>query len=939
MQQEELATRLSEGWRTVHEQSGKAIEWIERTRQSARRLDGEADHLVLKLRRTRNQARSLQQVSCSASTVGFFGLSQAGKSYLISALAAGESGRLETLLDGQRLDFVEHINPPGGGKEATGLVTRFTRARHDAVAGFPLRLRLFSEIELVKIFVNSFFNDFNLEKIGFSFAGELSQAAHQALNAMQTRLRSERVAGVTEDDVVDLWDYLKERFPWTISALEGDFLPRLVDLAPYLVPTDRAELFSFLWGRVQGFTDLFLRLSVRLTALGNPPTVLAPLSALVEPGPSGEGFVQRDSIMNVDMLERLGHVDLSMIEVRVLADGPGVPPAPPAPPAPGSAQPLGHAIARAELAALTAELTICLANAPVQTTFDTVDLLDFPGYRGRLKHESLEQLDTIAAMGGRGNPVAQLFLRGKVAYLFERYTDLQEMNVLVVCTASHKQSDVADVGPVLSGWIRRTQGELAAQRANRPSGLVWAITMFDLKIADSLNKSEAMMEMVWEDLIKMTMLERFAQYEWMQEWSPERPFDTTFLVRKPRMPVTFLTIENGVEHAVSPSCAPALAMMERTFCNEALVRQHVGEPQQAWQSMMSLNDGGISRLSDYIARVAVREHKLTRLAEQLERTLHDLIEGRLGPWFYHQGADEVQSRKRIAQNVVDAIVPRARLLGELQTSLLLSDEVLQSLYMRSGLDSPVDEQASTSATGQTGQTGSAPEPVDDGLGLGMGLDLFGEVPSATPSGSPGAVADVASSAHGARTGSDARFARAVVREWINHLRGIPENTRLVGYLGLNRRTLEQITDELITGIVRHDLESRLLDKVSRTEQMGTKRERLVDRQVLAVRAMLGDFVAWLGLDHTDPANTLPSRVNPGKPVFARPERIPHGALPPVAETAVDHARIYLADWLVALGALIVGNAGHDAGREISAQRNAELGDILRALKSVRLEDA
>ncbi|AWB34942.1 putative virulence factor [Orrella marina] len=916
MEQDELADRLSESWHSVYEQSGRAIEWIGRTRRSARRLDGEADHLVLKLRRARNQARSLQQVSRSASTVGFFGLSQAGKSYLISALAAGESGKLETVLDGQRLDFVEHINPPGGGKEATGLVTRFTRTHHALISGFPLRLRLFSEVELVKIFVNSFFNDFNLEKIGFSFAGEQAEAAHQALNAMQIRARSERVAGVTEEDVVDLWDYLKERFPWTVASLEGDFLPRLVDLAPCLDPSDRAQLFAFLWGRIQGFTDLFLRLSGRLSALGYPQSVQAPLNALVEPASSGEGFVQRDSIMNVDMLERLGRSDDAPIDVLVLDDEAGG--------ADGNGA--VHSIARAELAALTAELTICLANAPVQSTFESVDLLDFPGYRGRLKHESLDHLETIAAQDGRSNPVAQLFLRGKVAYLFERYTDLQEMNVLVVCTASHKQSDVADVGPVLSGWIRRTQGELACQRANRPSGLIWAITMFDLKIADSLNKSEAMMEMVWEDLVKMTMLERFAQYDWMQEWSPDQPFDTTFLVRKPRMPVTFLTLDNGVEQRVNPASADALALMERTFCADALVNEHVAQPEQAWRSMLSLNDGGISRLSDYISRVAIRQHKLTRLAEQLERSLQDLVEGRLGPWFYHQGADEVQARKRIAQNVVDAIVPRARLLGELQTSLLLSDEVLQSLYMRSGLDSPAAKQ-DTDRPHEDGGSGSS--PVDDGLGLGMGLDLFGDT-SAGPAVEP---------VSPAVSGSDARFARAVVREWINHLRGIPENTRLASYLGLSRRTLEQIADELITGIARHDLESRLLVKVSRTEQVGTKRERLADRQALAVKAVLGDFVAWLGFDHTDPANTLPSRINPGHSVFARPDRIASGELPPVTDTAVDYGRIYLADWLVALGALIVGNAGHDAGREISAQLNAELGDILKSLKSARVEVA
>ena len=72
-------------------------------------------------------ARSLQRVATTPMGVGFFGLSQAGKSYLILSLAAGQNERLETLMGGRRVDFLKHVNPAGVGKEATGLVTRFSR--------------------------------------------------------------------------------------------------------------------------------------------------------------------------------------------------------------------------------------------------------------------------------------------------------------------------------------------------------------------------------------------------------------------------------------------------------------------------------------------------------------------------------------------------------------------------------------------------------------------------------------------------------------------------------------------------------------------------------------------------------------------------------------------------------------------------------------------
>ena len=177
--------------------------------------------------------------------------------------------------------------------------------------------------------------------------------------------------------------------------------------------------------------------------------------------------------------------------------------------------------------------------------------------------------------------VAQLLLRGKVAYLFERYTDSQEMNVLVVCTASHKQSDVTDVGPVLTEWIRKTQGATATERGRRAPGLLWAVTMFDIKIADSLGKDEDMLHTVWNNLIKMTMLERFGGFEWMQDWANGQSFDNAFLVRKPRMPVAFLDLENGQEVAVTASQASQVGLMERTFLKAELIQSHVANPTQS----------------------------------------------------------------------------------------------------------------------------------------------------------------------------------------------------------------------------------------------------------------------------------------------------------------------------------------------------------------------
>ena len=455
-----LNEQLPKSWEQIYQASAQAIEWVNQTRDSSKRLHNEADNLILDLRRLRNSAKRLGDVSTKSVAVGFFGLSQAGKSYLISALAAGENGNLETVVDNEVLDFIDHVNPVGGGKEATGLVTRFSRTAKGGIANYPLELKLFQEIEIVKILINAYFKDFDQQKV-------INKVEFSELNQLIQRIESKKqvdyTGGITEDDIVDLYDYLSENFGNSLEGLKGGYWEKAMSLLPYLSITDRGTLFSVLWGGISELTAIYIQLATTLSSLNHVNTVYAPLNVLVKDNGDGTKS-QIDSIMNVDMLERLNTENDSSVTVTPLN---GVP----------------TSISLAQLAFLTAELIFPLVNQTRVPTFENVDLLDFPGYRGRLNLISISDVK-------EGNPIAQLLLRGKVAYLFEKYTDSQEMNVLVVCTPSDKQSDVNDVGPVLERWIDKTQGETADKRATKKAGLLWAITMFDKRIGASLSLSQ-----------------------------------------------------------------------------------------------------------------------------------------------------------------------------------------------------------------------------------------------------------------------------------------------------------------------------------------------------------------------------------------------------------------------------------------------------------------
>lgn len=887
--------RLSAGWQAFHQGAGGALEWIEAVRDSAPSLDSEADQLSLEFYRARNLAQSLSRAATTPMTVGFFGLSQAGKSYLISALAAGENGKLETQYGPARLDFIEHVNPVGGGKEATGLVTRFSRTASSGPAEFPVELKLFSEIEVVKVLANAWFNDFDHEREDVYEIDENKVAA--ALAPHEGDLAKDLQPGVTPEGVVELWDYLHASFPKSVSKLNARYWPRVVKLAPRLASHQRAALFSILWGEQPELTNLYRQLAQSLSALGHATRVFAPLRCLVVR--DGDNFSQRDSIMNVDILERLGTAQDIPLEVcPATGDEPGAPVSLPV----------------AQLAALTAELTFPLVEPTRDPRVEQVDLLDFPGYRGRL---SLRKIGEPGSQEG----LSQLLLRGKVAYLFERYTDSQEMNGLVVCTSSSKQSDVTSVGPVLTRWIEKTQGETATERGSRDPGLIWALTMFDMRINGALQQPDGQLREGWEGLIKMTMLERFGSYDWMQEWAPGKAFNNTFLVRKPRLPVPFLVNESGREAAIHADAADALTRMQATFIESPSVSKHVSQPAEAWQAMLALDDGGMARIGEYLGRIAGLEYKLGRIASQLEEIQRTLIKGRLAKWHFGDSDGEVAEKRETAARFWKELQTRLPSLGELQYQLELPDETVRDLYLSDSEDSLAVEAQGDEASPAAEEGGLYDS---SGFGLGGFGDLpFGDGPAAalTPASDTPAAPVLQSADH--------RFARAVYHAWVGHVRELPQRQGLLRMLGLDRELVKQLADELITGASRMKVQDKLHEALVKRVQSGARRDRLVARQVLAAQLVLRDYLAWLGFHYLPIEQRPTSFVGSKTHLFGYEQhQVPSKALPQLPEQPVNQAVVYLGDWLSALCLLTQENAGHSGGREITIDQNERLGEVL-----------
>lgn len=875
--------------------AGAAIQWVDDNRGASQRLDREAPSLIERLRKARNLCRRLGAAAKRPMSVGFFGISQAGKSYMISALARGANGKLETVLDGERLDFIEHINPPGGGKEATGLVTRFTRTPLNTVAGYPVHLELLSEADLVKILGNSFLCDFDREKVGFT---PDSERVRETLNALRPSRLAQAQGGLDEDDVTDIRDYFERRFTKSMALLPADYWPTLITLAPYLTPPDRARLFAVLWGDLPEFVQAYLMLRQSLDTLSHAQVVNAPAATLVTR--VAGVYTQQDSIMNVSTVStRFARDPDDRIAVVPVVDG--------------EARPEVR-IQRSLLAALTREMVCSLAEKPQVELLENVDLLDFPGYRGRLGVCTVAE----AALKDEGaDPMGTLLLRGKVACLFERYTDDQEMNVLILCTASDKQIEITDLGPVLESWVWATQGKTPEERAKRPPGLLYALTMLDRRLKDNIQQSASNLSISWGGMIDLALLERFGKHEWVQHWANGKAFDNMFLARKPGMALGLIDSADGKEQAISAGAREGLERMRETFLAHELVQRHFRDPAAAWDAMIGLENGGISGIVAQLRTVAVIGAKLDRIAEQVAQVERDLTQTQLGAYYRADGADEVARKKLIVETVLAALQRRPTAFGEILRSLQPEHEHLRTLYT-SAEDVP-DETAVTEQMA----------PVEDEglvtLDLGLDLDPPAEAPSPVPGAAPAPT----------RSGRAARFGKAAISDWIRQLRRLPQTPEMTAFLGLSDEVTQSLVDEVITGAMRFHLEERLVAALHEAEvQASTTRSRLADQQVQVTRAIIDDYIDWLGFSDV-PLDQRPPSRRPGARIFQSPP--PLSGLPALAANPLNYSGIYILDWFEAFRKTALDNAGHSAGSEISPEQNERLGTIIHQIAGATLQ--
>lgn len=557
--------------------------------------------------------RKLRRAWGRPQSLGFFGPSQAGKSFLVGALLSHELGTLKVRSRRGEVDFLGEINP-AKGVESTGVVTRFSTATAPA--------------PLVR-------GDFHCRVLSLEVM----------LQAMATGFLVECTAPPLDPERV-------ERVLREARMKGGPPAPPLYRLAWDTVWYDLTKKYQ---GRHPYLNELQRHPELQRESWKKGVSSVAGWSHVFSLLWGGRGYARdldRLGDLLVDGLERLGHpeaVEVDLAHVRASSDAPSVIDAA-CVNAIGTPQPTVrvHAaesgrdvdVEPSVLAALIAEIRLPLA--PVSgSLFESADLLDFPGGRALRGINGFEPGDL-----GSGNleNAVEVFKRGKLTFLFEQFSVDREITALVLASPGPTKPEAIQMQHQVERWLQIRYGTptpLDPADVANPSLFV-ALTKFDMSMG-ALRADNARDR--WDSRVEEACVEFWARSHasWIYNWGERgRPFDNMFWIRNPYSD-QMNTLRVG---------SPDYEAVKRGYHESRAVRTYVGRHADKWAALEGLDDEGLPRsgiplLASHLRAQLAEDRKAKELSLELRAIHGELLEALrlLTP-----SRDEEEQRARLEHN-------------------------------------------------------------------------------------------------------------------------------------------------------------------------------------------------------------------------------------------------------------------------------------------------
>lgn len=638
------------------------IGWADSHLQESRR-----EETFKKLVDVRRQLKRLRFSLESNPAIAAFGESQKGKSYVISSLLA-RKGKQLVFVDpktGEQYNFVEQFNPVGRDVEATGVATRFT-CKYDILNdSYPVLVKILNVSDMLNILCDSAYNDVKSHSI------INKEDIDDFMHAQERRYKgTPKVQNILdEDDIMNMREYVKIHVGEVKAneLLKSCFFDSLARIIPHVPSQEWPQLMSKLWYDNPDITSLFVRLLKGYEELGFSRKVFIPVSALLNTTTTLMSAICLQTLDTV--VPTTGNTDLNLGTDLQTEKGTVI-----------------SGFSKSVLSAICAEVVFQIPeetiseeleyhmdgiydentrqyllskgwNKKVSKKFlETVDIFDFPGARERLRLEESQVKEELNK---------KMVLRGKVSYLFNKYSDERLINVLMLCH-DHIHVGTTVMPDLIEQWLKINVGSSQRDRTtfidkSIIAPLFMVATKFNIDMSSSVMESgDAQLDKRWDDRYKVVYFDQVLEANsrrWFTEWTDRGGFCNTYLLRDYKYSGTIGGYANRLFEGYDKEGRETKEIdiefhlkLKDSFITNPHVRKFFDDPELAWNAAATINNDGATRIIENLGVVASnakesRFYKYLADVNNLHAQTFQLMQE-----YYHDDNDEDILNKAIARS-------------------------------------------------------------------------------------------------------------------------------------------------------------------------------------------------------------------------------------------------------------------------------------------------
>ncbi len=617
-----------------------------------------------------------------------YGESQAGKSYLVSAILS-EEGKTFNISDsqGNEYDFKNQINPRGNEMESTSIVTRFSTNYKWIDSNYPIIAKLLSPTDIILVICEAYYNNLDVNNpLKFN---ELEKKLN-SIEAIYSK-KNDCQDLIIEDDVLNMQEYFEDNFSRLkyINIIDLKFFEKISTVVSKIEPEEWKDVFSLFWNFNPQLTALFDDLILQYKQLKFAETIYLPIEAVLR---------SKGTLLDVDRIDEIygayngEEIDYTSTTSVFYIDKDG--------------NKKVQTFTKPYLCALTAELIFVLPER-LKTSkpfLSKTDLLDFPGCRA---YEATKE-DEIP-----NKSLSILLRRGRVDYLFNKYSIHERINVLLFCQ-NHKMAKQNVVSKKLDYWIGNIMGKTPEERGcfQSPISPLFIISTWfnkDMEYDSQNDKPEnnkSLNEKWHQRFIKVLKDEIIKTHEnkWFENWTnTNKNFNNIFLLRD------FEKSGENVKDAsnlfkgfndsdikrreleeIIPDVYPNFRSdLRKSFIDYSFVREHFANPAESWVEAASLNKDGTELIIERLTVAAnhINPARIEKMKEELKELSQTILAELVKHYHSSNKDEELQKAKNIAGDIQFKLATafsaeNIREFGQLMKELMLEESKVVELFRK-----------------------------------------------------------------------------------------------------------------------------------------------------------------------------------------------------------------------------------------------------------------